>query len=133
LEDVQRYLLVAAIASATMALLALKRPLHGFIARVSPSDVYATAKFVILALVVIPLLPDRTYGPLDVLNPFKVGLMIALVAGVSFLGYVAARVFGGSRGMLATGLVGGLISSTAVTLTFAGRTKEEPSIGPVAA
>jgi uncharacterized membrane protein (DUF4010 family) len=114
-----------------MGLLALKRPLHGFTARVSDDDVYATAKFVLLALVVIPLLPDRTYGPLDVFNPFKVGLMIALVAGISFAGYVAARLVGSDRGLLVTGLLGGLVSSTAVTLTFAGRAKETPRLVPL--
>jgi uncharacterized membrane protein (DUF4010 family) len=128
-----RYLLVAAGAATTMGLLALKRPLHGFTARVSDDDVYATAKFVLLALVVIPLLPDRTLGPLDVFNPFKVGLMIALVAGISFAGYVAARFVGSRRGLLVTGLLGGLVSSTAVTLTFAGRAKETPPLVPLLA
>jgi uncharacterized membrane protein (DUF4010 family) len=126
-----RYLLVAAGAATTMGLLALKRPLHGFIARVSEDDVYATAKFVLLALVVIPILPNRTYGPLEVFNPFKIGLMIALVAGISFAGYVAARLVGNRRGLLVTGLLGGLVSSTAVTLTFAGRAKEMPPLVPL--
>jgi uncharacterized membrane protein (DUF4010 family) len=128
LPDGPRYLLVAAGAATTMGLLALKRPLHGFIARVSEDDVYATAKFVLLALVVIPLLPNRSFGPLDVINPFKVGLMIALVAGISFAGYVAARLVGSRRGLLVTGILGGLVSSTAVTLTFAGRAKEAPAL-----
>jgi len=128
LPDGPRYLLVSAVAAVTMALLALKAFLHGFIARVSEDDVYATAKFVLLALVVIPLLPDRTFGPLDAFNPFKVGLMIALVAGISFAGYVAARLVGGRRGLLVTGLLGGVVSSTAVTLSFAGRAKESPPL-----
>jgi uncharacterized membrane protein (DUF4010 family) len=131
LPDGPRYLLVAAGAATTMGLLALKRFLHGFIAHVSEDDIYATAKFVLLALVVIPLVPDRTFGPLDVLNPFKIGLMIALVAGISFAGYVAVRLVGGRRGVLVTGLLGGLVSSTAVTLTFAGRAKETPPFVPV--
>jgi len=133
LHDGSRYLLVAAGAATTMGLLALKRPLHGFIARVSEDDVYATAKFVLLALVVIPLLPNRTFGPLDVLNPFKVGLMTALVAGISFAGYVAARLVGSRKGLLVTGLLGGLASSTAVTLTLAGRSKESPPLTPLLA
>lgn len=122
------FLFVIGVAALTMVLLAVKRPLHGFIAKVSSDDVYATAKFVLLALVLIPLLPNRTYGPLDVLNPFKIGLMIALVAGVSFAGYVVARLIGSGRGLLLIGLVGGLVSSTAVTLTLAGRAKEEPAL-----
>ncbi len=127
-SDGARYLLVAACAAATMGLLALKRPLHGFSARLSEDDIYATAKFVLLALVLIPLLPNRTFGPLDVFNPFKVGLMIVLVAGISFAGYVAARLVGNRRGLLVTALLGGLVSSTAVTLTFAGRAKEVPAL-----
>jgi uncharacterized membrane protein (DUF4010 family) len=128
LPDSARFLVVAGIAATTMALLALKRPLHGFAAKVSSDDVYATAKFVVLALVVIPLLPNRTFGPLDVLNPRKVGLMIALVAGVSFAGYVAARLVGSRRGLLIAGLIGGLVSSTALTLALSTRAKEQPAL-----
>jgi uncharacterized membrane protein (DUF4010 family) len=124
----QRFLLVAGIAATTMALLALKRPLHGFTANVSDDDVYATVKFVLLALVVIPLLPNRTFGPLAILNPRKIGLMVALVAGVSFAGYVAARLVGSRRGLLVAGLLGGLVSSTALTLALSARAKEQPAL-----
>lgn len=127
----ERFLTVAAGAAVVMALLALKTPLHGFVAKVSSDDVYATVKFAILAVVVLPILPNRTFGPLAVLNPFKVGLMILLVAAVSFAGYVAVRVVGGQRGLLLTGLLGGLVSSTAVTLTFSGRAKREPELVPM--
>lgn len=128
MPDVPRYLLVAGTAATTMALLALKRPLHGFIAKVSTDDVFATVKFVLLAVVVLPLLPDRTFGPLDVLNPRKIGLMIALVAGVSFAGYVASRLIGSRRGLLVAGLIGGLVSSTALTLALSARAKEQPAL-----
>ncbi len=132
MPDSPRFLLVAGIAATTMALLALKRPLHGFIARVSSEDVYATVKFVVLAVVVIPLLPNRTYGPLDVLNPRKIGLVVTLVAGVGFAGYVAARVVGSRRGLLVAGLIGGLVSSTALTLALSTRVKEQPALARVA-
>jgi len=128
MPDASRFLLVAGVAATTMALLALKRPLHGFIAKLSSDDVYATVKFVILALVVIPLLPNRAFGPLNVLNPRKIGLMIALVAGVSFAGYVAARLVGSRRGLLVAGLIGGLVSSTALTLALSTRAKEQPAL-----
>ncbi|HEY3498843.1 MAG TPA: DUF4010 domain-containing protein, partial [Polyangiaceae bacterium] len=132
LPDAQRYLLAAAVAATTMALLALKRPLHGFVAKLSSDDIYATVKFILLASVVIPLLPNRTYGPLQVLNPYKIGLMIALVAGVSFAGYVAARWIGSRRGLLMAGLVGGIVSSTALTLALSARTKEQPALARLA-
>ncbi len=133
LPGTQRYLLVASCSAIVMALLALKRPLHGFAAQVNADDVYATAKFIILGLVVLPILPDRAVGPLDVLNPQKIGIMIVLVAAVSFAGYVAARVTGSRRGLFLTGILGGFASSTAVTLTFSGRAKEQPRLMEVCA
>jgi uncharacterized membrane protein (DUF4010 family) len=129
----ERFLIVAAGAVTVMALLAMKNPLHGFVAKVSTDDVYATVKFAILVAVVLPILPDHTFGPLGVLNPFKVGMMIVLVAGMSFAGYVAVRVVGGQRGLLLTGFLGGLVSSTAVTLTFSGRAKQEPQLATLCA
>jgi uncharacterized membrane protein (DUF4010 family) len=133
MPDTSRYLLVGSIAAMTMAILALKRTLHGFAAGLSSDDLYATAKFVVLAAVVLPTLPNHSVGPFGAINPFKIGLMTALVAGLSFAGYVAARVLGTRRGLLVTGLVGGLASSTAVTMTFAGRTREAPAIASLAA
>lgn len=129
----QRYLLIVASASVVMALLSFKAPLHHAVERVSADDIYATAKFVILALVVLPLLPDRTVGPLDVLNPFNIGLMIVLIAGISFLGYLATRIIGEGQGLAVTGILGGLVSSTAVTVSLAGRVRESPKVLTLAA
>lgn len=128
-----RWLLVASLGVAVTALLSLKRPLHEFVARLSPDDIYATVKFCVVAVIVLPLLPNRTYGPLDVLNPFHIGLMVVLIAGISFVGYVAIRALGPGRGLGLTGVVGGLVSSTAVTLALSGRAKSEPAVaGPCA-
>jgi uncharacterized membrane protein (DUF4010 family) len=133
MPDATRHLLVGAIAALVLTLLALKKPLHGFAARISEDDLYATAKFVSLALIVLPALPRETYGPLDVLSPFKIGKMIVLIAGISFAGYIAARVVGAARGLLVAGLLGGLVSSTAVTLTYAGRARTEPPLAALCA
>lgn len=133
MPDADRFLLVGTTAAAALALLALKAPLHGFVSRLSPDDVYATTKFVVLALVILPVLPRGAYGPLGVLAPFKIGKMIALVAGVSFAGYVASRLVGAARGLLVAGLLGGLVSSTAVTLTYAGRGRKEPALASLCA
>lgn len=132
-DDSQRYLLVAGCSAATLALLALKQPMHQFVGRVSADDVYATTKFLILGLIVLPVLPNQVYGPLNVLNPFKIGMMILLVAGISFTGYLASRLVGQNRGLLLTGLLGGLVSSTAVTLTYAGKAKTENRLAPLCA
>jgi uncharacterized membrane protein (DUF4010 family) len=125
----------AVLSAAVIAtlLLSVKLPLHAFIAKATKEDVLATMKFLIVAVVLLPLLPDRTMGPLDALNPFKVGLMITLIGGVSFVGYVAMRVLGPGRGLMLTGIVGGLVSSTAVTLTFSKRAKEAPAIASACA
>ncbi|MFW6051178.1 MAG: MgtC/SapB family protein [Myxococcota bacterium] len=123
-----RLLLVAALAAATLALLSFKRSLHGFIARLSEADVYATTKLLLLALIVVPLLPDEEMGPFDALNPRTIGLLVLLISAVSFVGYVAVRTFGPRRGLGLTGLLGGLASSTAVTLSFAGRAREVPAL-----
>jgi len=133
MPDADRFLFVGTTAAASLALLALKAPLHGFASRLSADDVYATTKFVVLALVILPVLPRGAWGPLGVLAPFKIGKMIALVAGVSFAGYVASRLVGAARGILVAGLLGGLVSSTAVTLTYAGRGREQPALASLCA
>lgn len=132
LSTAQRYLLIVASAAVVMALLSFKTPLHRAAEQVSDDDLYATAKFVILALVLLPLLPDRPMGPLEVLNPFDIGLMIVLVAAISYLAYVATRTAGPRRGLAVTGVLGGLVSSTAVTVSMAPRARDAAAV-PAAA
>lgn len=133
LETTDRLLLVGAGATAVLALLALKRTLHAFIARVSKDDVYATAKLLLLSVVVLPLLPSDDVGPWQALNPRNIGLLVVLISAIGFAGYAAVRVFGPRKGLGLTGLLGGLASSTAVTLTFSGRAKESPELTPACA
>lgn len=127
-ETGQRILLTLGLAVVGTVLLSVKVPLHAFLQKVGPEDVFATLKFLLVAVVVLPLLPDRTYGPLEVLNPRKIGLMVVLIAGISFVGYVAVRALGARRGLGFTGLLGGLASSTAVTLSFSARAKQTPQL-----
>ena len=129
----ERAVVVGGTAVVVTLLLSSKPRLHGLAEKVSSDDLFATVKFLIVAVLVLPLLPDRTMGPLDVLNPFQIGLMVVLIAGISFVGYVARRALGPGRGVVITALVGGLVSSTAVTLSFASRSKREPAIVPLAA
>jgi len=125
LDGPHRYLLIVGSAGVVMALLSLKERLHHVVQQVSDADIYATAKFVILALVVLPLLPNRTFGPLDVLNPFHTGVMVVLIAGISFLGYLCTRVIGPNKGLATTGILGGFVSSTAVTMSMAAQTRQD--------
>ncbi|MFO0548925.1 MAG: MgtC/SapB family protein [Polyangiaceae bacterium] len=132
-SDSRRLTLVAALAVTVTLLLSARPWLKSLIERVSRDDLYAVVKFLIVAVVVLPLLPNRTYGPLDVLNPFKVGLMVVLIAGLGFVGYVASRVLGEGRGFAVTAILGGMVSSTAVTLSFAGRAKASATLARPAA
>lgn len=129
----ERLLLVAALGITLTFLLSAKQRLHGIVAKISRDDLLSTIKFLIAAAIVLPMLPREDMGPLDALNPFGVGLMVVLISGLSFLGYVAMRLYGQRRGVLLSAAIGGLASSTAVTIAFSNRTKQNPELAPVAA
>jgi len=124
----RKYLSVAAVAVLATVLLSAKPTLTPLARRLTREDLSATLKFLVLAVVVLPLLPDRAYGPLDALNPRQIGVLVVLIAGINFLGYAAIRILGPQRGLGLTGLVGGLASSTAVTLSMSARAREEPRL-----
>ena len=118
-----------AIAGATIVtlVLALKSEVHGLLYKLDDDDVKALARYAVIAGAVLPFLPNGHYGPLGAWNPQRLWLVVVLVTGFSFLGYVANRIFGERHGTVATGLIGGAYSSTAVTLALAqrlGREKE---------
>ena len=116
-----------AIAGATIVtlLLALKTELHGLLDKLGEDDVKALARFAVIAGAVLPFLPSGQYGPLGAWNPQKLWLVVVLVTGFSFLGYVANRIFGERHGTIATALIGGAYSSTAVTQSLAQRLGSE--------
>ncbi|MFL6761276.1 MAG: MgtC/SapB family protein [Sphingomicrobium sp.] len=120
-----------AIAGAAVVtfLLALKAELHGFLDRLDEDDVKALARFAVIAGAVLPFLPNGPYGPLGAWNPQKLWLVVVLVTGFSFLGYVANRIFGERHGTIATALIGGAYSSTAVTQSLAQRLGSEQEAG----
>jgi len=120
-----------AIAGATIVtlLLALKAELHGFLEKLDEDDVKALARYAVIAGAVLPFLPNGQYGPLGAWNPQKLWLVVMLVTGFSFLGYVANRIFGERNGTIATALIGGAYSSTAVTQSLAQRLGSEGNGG----
>jgi uncharacterized membrane protein (DUF4010 family) len=113
--------LAIACAAIAVALLALRNELHGFVDRLEAEDVKALARYAVIAGAVLPFLPNGHYGPLGAWNPQKLWLVVVLVTGFSFLGYVANRIFGERNGTIATALIGGAYSSTAVTQSLAQR------------
>ncbi|MFN0069285.1 MAG: MgtC/SapB family protein [Limisphaerales bacterium] len=123
----------ATVAGATVAvLLHLKPQLHALAGRFAERDFTAIMQFVVVALVVLPLLPDRSFGPYDAVNPRKVWLLVVLITGLSLAGYIAFKFVGARAGAVASGILGGLVSSTATTVGFARRTKDAPGLAPLA-
>jgi uncharacterized membrane protein (DUF4010 family) len=114
-------------------LLAWKRPLHHLVRRIGPEDLNAILRLVIVGMVILPLLPDRAYGPFGVLNPFRIWLMVVLIVGISLAAYTAERLLQARSGTLLAGLLGGLISSTATTVGYARRSRGHPAECPAAA
>jgi len=121
--------LAIGLAVFTAATLAYKQPLHGLVSRIGWDDVFAGLRLLIATFIVLPLLPNRTVDPWGALNPHSVWLLVLLIAGLSLVGYVATRLLGADRGVAVTGLTGGLVSSTAVTLSFAKRSRVETEPG----
>jgi uncharacterized membrane protein (DUF4010 family) len=113
-----------ALAIATSAVLAFKQPLHGLVERLGRDDLYAGLKLLIATFIVLPVLPNRPIDPWGALNPWKMWWLVILISGLSLVGYVATRVLGSARGIPLTGLAGGLVSSTAVTLSLSRRSVE---------
>lgn len=111
-----------------LLLLTLKDFLHRLARRVELADVEATLTFAVISVIILPLLPDESFGPppINVINPYRIWLMVVLIAGLNFLGYVLVKVLGNEHGVILTGILGGLVSSTAVTLSFAERSRREP-------
>ncbi len=122
--------LAVALAVATTALLSFKLEMHRFARRITQADIYATLKFAVITAIVLPILPNRGFGPppINVLNPYKIWLLVVFISGISFVGYVLIKLIGARKGIGLTGLLGGLASSTAVTLSFTQRSRSDPAL-----
>jgi uncharacterized membrane protein (DUF4010 family) len=106
--------------------LAYKQPLHGFVEKLGWDDVYAGLRLLIATFIALPLLPNHPIDPWGALNPYKLWLLVILISSLSLVGYVLTRWLGPARGTALTGLTGGLVSSTAVTLSFSREAGETP-------
>lgn len=121
--------LALAGAAIVVLILALKDELHGFVDRLDERDVKALARFAVIALAILPFLPDEPFGPYQAWNAAKLWWVVILVTGFSFAGYIANRLFGARHGTVATAIIGGAYSSTAVTQALAQRLGSEESSG----
>jgi uncharacterized membrane protein (DUF4010 family) len=123
----------AALAVATAIILALREPIHGWVERLTWTELRSGLVLLAMTFVALPILPDGTIGPFGGVNPREVWLIAIVLAGVSFVGYAAVKYFGVSRGLLLAGAAGGLASSTAVTIASARRAAAEEAPAPLLA
>ncbi len=114
------------LAIVTLAALAYKQSLHSLVKKLGWNDIFAGLKLLIATFIVLPVLPNRFVDPWDSINPYRMWWLVILISGLSLVGYVATRWLGSHRGIPLTGLCGGLVSSTVVTLSLARRSREEP-------
>ena len=121
-----------AVGGAVAILLQMKLELHGLVARLSDTDIKAIMQFVLITFIILPVLPDRTFGWYDVLNPHEAWLMVVLVVGISLSGYIVWKFFGQQAGIVIGGMLGGTISSTATTVSFAKRSRRVAAAAPPA-
>jgi uncharacterized membrane protein (DUF4010 family) len=127
------YLTLAGALGVTIAvLLTVKGQIQDFVERLTPEDVRASLTFAVITIIVLPILPDEPIGPepFDAINPYDVWLMVVFVSGISFLGYVLNKFFGAERGIALAGLLGGVVSSTATSLSFADKSKQNERLIP---
>jgi uncharacterized membrane protein (DUF4010 family) len=123
-------LLAGAVAIVTGVLLVSKERLDTFGRTLTREELTATLTLAVIAAVILPVLPDAGYGPWGVWNPRKLWTVVVLVCGLSFLAFIGMRVWGAARGLYVSGLLGGLVSSTATTVSLAGRSREAPGHAP---
>lgn len=119
-------LLAAGVGIIVAILLVAKPRLEGFSHALSEEELSATLELAVISCIVLPLLPNQAYGPWQILNPFEIWLVVVLVSGLSFGGFIATRLLGEQRGILAAGVAGAIVSSTAVTAAMAQRSREHP-------
>lgn len=123
----------AVLGGAVTLLLHWKEPMHGAIERLGREDVNVIARFVLITLVILPVLPDQAYGPYDAFNPFRTWLLVTLIVTINLAGFIALNFVGQRAGGWLAGLVGGLVSSTATTLSYAGMSRRTGRLGRLAA
>lgn len=117
----------AAVAGTVMVLLHEKESLHRFVHKIGEKALREIARLVLIGLVILPLLPDEALGGNKLLNPFSIWLMVVLIVGISLAAYLASRFLGNATGALVAGVLGGLISSTATTVSAARQSKQDVS------
>lgn len=126
LAGTQHLSLASGVIASTVLILLEKSRLHGLVDRINDAEIRAGARFAVMAVVILPLLPDEPYGPLGGFRPRTLWAIVLMFSAISFAGYIARRLVGGRYGDAVAGLLGGLVSSTQVTLAHARASRTEP-------
>ena len=124
LLSLDRLALAIAVGGTVAVLLQFKPELHGIAKRLGDGDLRAIMQFVLITCIILPVIPNRTFGPFGVLNPYETWLMVVLIVGMSLGGYIVYKFFGQNAGILLGGVLGGAISSTATTVSYARGARE---------
>ncbi len=114
-----------------LGILEFKPGLHAFAQKIQERDINAILQFGLVTFIILPILPNEPFGPFETLNPQKTWYMVVLVAGMGLAGYVGIKLVGVKYGMLLSGFLGGLVSSTATTMTFARRSREDEELSTI--
>lgn len=124
---------VIAVAIVVTTLLHYKSQLEGFSVKLTSTDMASLLQFAVLSLVILPVVPNKGFGPYGALNPYHLWMMVVLISAVSLAGYVAWRLLGGKGPVLILGALGGLVSSTATTLVYSRGARGKPDLEGTAA
>ena len=125
-------ILPAGLAVFIAALLYFRKELRDVPHKLTKQDIISFLQFAAIAFILLPILPDATYGPYDVINPYQIGWLVVLISGLSLLGYVALRLFDHRSGILIIGLLGGMASTTATTLVYAKHSRQQEGTAYIA-
>ena len=109
-------------------ILSLRDELRILVGRLSQADLFAVLQFTAISLVIFPLVPNASYGPWGVWNPNSIWFLVVLISGISFLGYVASQIISPEQGIGLSSFIGGIVSSTAVTLAFSDRSRSHQEL-----
>jgi len=133
LAAMDRIEIASATAIVTALILSYKPLLHRWIGALKEREIHAGIKLLLISVVLLPILPNKGFGPWQTLNPYIIWWMVVLIAMISFIGYFAIKIGGTRRGSIFTGLFGGLVSSTALTIHFSRMTKRNIAMTPILA
>ncbi len=128
LASIGQETIASATAVITTLLLGYKSSIHRLINKIDVAELHAILQLLLISVLILPLLPNKTYDPWHALNPYEIWLMVVLIATISFVGYFALKIGGPRRGAAFTGLFSGMVSSTALTLSFARIARHNPAI-----